>query len=677
MILKNKILKKYHKMNKIFLSILMVVVSISANSQSIFSSLYTNSTQIDDAVIEKVQRMLLSEQYKDCIDSCKYYLGYGYRGVGYEKHPYRNWSRNHRYHGNGVREVTVISYLGCLAAYQYSLSNFDSRTIFDGIEWARACVAISNDYLKEMVPHENCSAEIMGEYVSYGEMGIAAAQCGEEFMSIMGSKDKWGNKERKWFDKTSDEIYETLYKNLSNRESYYSEYPVLQYKITIISSANILNKSIYKNYKEIFKKRLDALTLLVNQNQNHLFDSEIYTALHSLTSMLTSTVVEGKVREKIGDNYERFCMEYLIKLKDISYILYGSSRYAFDVNYSLKDIQDNLGNDDCAIMHFEGPVSSGQYYDRYDINTRNRNWAFVITKNQEIPDLWHRGYIKDDKVNDLTRIKDSYPNIKRFYFVGTPRMSFIDIAGTDSSIVRLHSLSQLLHEHVGESSMEEITFIGDINYGTHTHTLSATNNKGAEIDNVFEALVGPAIELKHLKELFGDEHIRPVVGDNATKNIVASELSRSRAIIHISTHGAQLNLEDDFKPEELILKKNIMDNSRLILSGYNDNPSSPRTYFSGSDVLKIKKINTSVVFLDACSSGRGAVGVSGSVGISEAFHLIGAKNVICYLESVKDNIATQFSNMFYGEFSKGASCHDAFFKAKKSFNHPINVVLWE
>ena len=171
--------------------------------------------------------------------------------------------------------------------------------------------------------------------------------------------------------------------------------------------------------------------------------------------------------------------------------------------------------------------------------------------------------------------------------------------------------------------------------------------------------------------------MRPICGDDATRNVVTSEISRCNGIVHISTHGELLSPSDDFTPDELILKKNVMENSRLILSGYNDSPQSSLCYMSGSDVLKIKRINSEVVFLDACMSGKGAVSISGSVGIAEAFHMIGAQNVICYLEPVDDNVDTEFSNRFYQELSKGASCHEAFFRAKKTIDQNIKVVLWE
>ena len=102
---------------------------------------------------------------------------------------------------------------------------------------------------------------------------------------------------------------------------------------------------------------------------------------------------------------------------------------------------------------------------------------------------------------------------------------------------------------------------------------------------------------------------------------------------------------------------------------------------TGSDILKINNCNASIVFLDACLTGTGNVGVTGPIGMAEAFHTIGIPNIICYLESVEDDIATEFSNIFYLELSKGFSCHNAFFTAKNTIKSltgkDLKVVLWE
>ncbi len=657
-------------MKKQLLVIALLLISVIANGQSFGNK----EPKIDANVINRISTLYLSERYKDCVDSCKHYLGnYRYFSVGYKSHPYRDWRKIQGYwESNDVEDVANVLYLGCVAAYQYSLSQFDTSSIIDGIRWARSCVAIYDDYLHEKVPQSSATIEAWAKYIQYSERALAVSQCADHFLAI-DRDDSWLKKQGKWFEKKSDRISDVLYQTIEGKDSVFSNYPILQYKVYSISSSQIIKKGKLKVFQDVFKRRVDAFERMVQIcQQNNISNFEIPIALNSLISTLTTTVVESEFCKKVGSDYERFCMDNLIKLQEISYSLNGSYRYSQSPGYTLHDIQNSLEETDCAILHFEAPVASGHFYYQYDLGTRYRNYALIITKNQKIPDVWHRGYINDTIVNDLSKIKETYPNATRFYYVGTPRMSFIDVAGNDSSIVRLHSLSQLLQDRSSKLVDSEITFIGDLNY-TKVGTISPSVSvrKGGN----FDQLLGPAKELAYINTLYSN--VRPICGDDATRNVVTSEISRSNGIVHISTHGELFSPSDDFTPDELILKRNIMENSCVILSGYNDTPQSSLCYMSGSDVLKIKHINSEVVFLDACMSGKGAVGASGSVGIAEAFHLIGAQNVICYLEPVDDNVATEFSNRFYLELSKGASCHDAFFRAKKSINPNLKVVLWE
>lgn len=638
---------------------------------------------ITDNVINEVNGLFLREKYKDCIALCLYYIGnYIQCDAHYKSHPYRDWYKEQGFWGwrktSTADNYALLCYLGGASAYQQSLTGeWDSGLLFNGIAWSKSCIAIYDDYLKEEKPENYWSAEKMYNYILCGERGITATSFGEHFLS--GIKDKWAKQERKWIDKRFERISYVLYKNTLNRETLYSDYPFLRYKISTIGQAYQLKKGKlkFKEFQDFYKKRFNAVIDLIKSSENgDSYNSQVHIALSSLKSVLCNLVIESEALKKLGDGFERFCMEELIKLQDISYYLNGSSRYSLSTDYSLQDIQNRLKETDCAIIHFEAPVASGHFYSMYDLSSRYRNYALVITKNQEQPDIWHRGYISDKKVNDLSSIKERYPNANRFFFVGTPRMSFIDIAGKDSSIVRLHSLSQLIHNEDDCVILNEVTFIGNLNYSKVGNKDVFSDNKGGASKKQYEQLAGPFEELQHIKKLYNN--ITPITGDSANRGIVASEISRCRGILHISTHGdTSFNPENDIDPEALILKKNILDNSRLILSGYNDSPDSPLTYISGSDVLKLKKIKSSVVFLDACLSGRGAVSVSGSVGISEAFHLVGAKNIICYLEPIEDDIATDFSNIFYKALSNGKTCHEAFFIAKNSINQNIKVVLWE
>lgn len=657
-------------MRKLFFLLIFLSFIIHSSGQNYFDKY----KKIDAAVINRLNILYLSGKYKDCIDSCYSYVGGRYFLLGYKSHPYRDWRENRGlWETNDVEDVAMVLYLGCVAAFQYSLSNSDSRSIIYGLECARACVAICDDYLHETDPNEESTIEDWVKYILYAEIALAATQCGDHFLAI-DRDDRLLKKEAKWFDKKSDRISDVLYKNVVGKDAVFADYPILQYKVFTVTSDQILRKKKFKVFQDVFKKRVEAFERMVQVcQQNNISSIEISRELNSLISMLTSTVVESEFCKKAGPNYERFCMESLIKLLEISYSLNGSNRYSLSPNYTLRDIQNSLEETDCAIFHFEAPLASGGYYFQYDLGTRYRNYALIITKDQDTPDVWHRGFIKDTIVNDLSKIKETYPNAKRFYYVGTSRMNaYIDIAGNDSSIVRLHSLSQLLQDRSSQAEGSEITFIGDLNYtkvGEVSPTLSV--RKGGD----FDQLLGPAKELAYINTLYSN--VRPICGDDATRNVVTSEICRSKGIVHISTHGDIFNTQANMTLEDLIVKKDNMYNSCLILSGYNDAPNSSLVRLSANDVMKMKKIQSSIVFLDACMLGRGAIGVVGAVSMAEAFHLIGAKNVICYLEPVDDDVATEFSNKFYLELSKGASCHDAFFRAKKSINQNIKVVLWE
>lgn len=654
--------------------------------------------KINENVIERIRTLYFQEKYEECLDSCFHYINKScdFYELGHSSHPFKDYgvininqkySLPYAHFLDRIEDVTYVLYMGAASAYRCSLINLDTDYII-AIEWARACANICKDYIEERKPDEFWTAAEVSEIIFYGDMGVEATQYGSHLLHMFNSKERYANNERKWFEKTGVKIHNSLRKNLSGMETKYSEYPLLQYRITDIcttASLFINENSALKEYEDIFTKRFNEFTNLIENSTNNINDSDIYSGLNKLISMLTYTVIESDICKRIGHNYERFCMENLIKLQDISYCLSGSSRYKLNPTYTLGDIQNCLQEDDCAIVHFEAPLMSGKLYSQNDLGTLFRNYALIITKDQVVPDVWHRGYIKDDVVNDLSVVKEKYPNAKRFFYVGTPRMSFIDIAGTDSSIVRLHSLSQLLYDWPAKSEINEVTFIGDINY-EQVGNIKTTNSVGNSIilsenkggKNIqYNPLRGPEIELKQLIAL-NKWNVRPIIGDEAERNIVMSEICRSTNAVHISTHGELSDYDvDDLSPQDLALKKDVMDNSRLILAGYNDNPNSPLSYMSGSDVLKMKKTNAQVVFLDACLSGKGAVSVSGSVGIAEAFHLIGAKNIICYLEPISDDVATRFSDYFYKELALGATCHDAFFRAKNSLDEPIKVILWE
>ena len=167
---------------------LIVFLSITLYS---FGQGYLGRYKITDKVLNQMATLYLSERYKDCVDSCGAYVGYRYYYLGDESHPYRDWGKKHGYKDlNDIEDIAAMTYLGCVSAYQYTLSTFDASSIVDAIEWARVAAAIYADYLNEKKPDGSWSAEKINNYIVYGERGIVATQCGKHFLKIMDERYK-------------------------------------------------------------------------------------------------------------------------------------------------------------------------------------------------------------------------------------------------------------------------------------------------------------------------------------------------------------------------------------------------------------------------------------------------------------------------------------------------------
>lgn len=650
-------------------------------SDIVFPIKYVRSRpNVDEEVISQINLLYLSERYKDCVALCMYYDSNSSMMYSTEKHPLDHSRLFYNGQGRDYLDLVIVYYYGALSAYQCSLTceYTDGLIIFQGLEWSLACSNTLNEHLINCFRYPTDISAWKSEYfqkiLSYGKMGKDATKLGLHFLKAL-EEDRFAKKMEKVLTKRYNNISKILYENTINKEGNYHDIPDLALEMSSIQFEYMVNNKKFDAFEEVYSKYYEGIVTLIKKQyygKGNSYAILASKAISNLSKTMYNILIDKTLRKKVGANFERLCMEEMVKLSDISYHINGSSKYSLTTDYTLKDIQDKMKDDECLIFHFEAPVTSGMLYLRYDLGTRYRNYALTLEKSQERPTLWHRGFVDNSKVNDFTTIKQSHPNIHRFYCVGTPRMSFIDIAGKDSSIVRLHSFSQLL-TNKSAPAFNEITFIGDINYSITGDLSSFSSKKGG---TSYSRLTGPAQELEYLNSTYNS--IRSIRGDDATRNIVMSEISRNKGIIHISTHGTtDIDPKEDISEEDLILKENVLNGCRLILSGYNDNPDSPLGYISGSDVLKLGKIESSLVYLDACSSGNGAVGIAGSIGIAESFHLVGAQNVICYLESVDDSIATSFSNLFYSALLKGSTCHDAFFYAKNSIKQDLKVILWE
>lgn len=141
-----------------------------------------------------------------------------------------------------------------------------------------------------------------------------------------------------------------------------------------------------------------------------------------------------------------------------------------------------------------------------------------------------------------------------------------------------------------------------------------------------ENLPGAEAEAKAIASLFNTQAI---IGSQATKSTILSKIPQAK-IIHLATHG----LLDDFQglgiPGALALAPSGNDNGLL----------------TASEILDLK-INSELVVLSACDTGKGKITGDGVVGLSRSLIAAGAPSIIVSLWSVPDAPTATLMENFY------------------------------
>jgi CHAT domain-containing protein len=132
--------------------------------------------------------------------------------------------------------------------------------------------------------------------------------------------------------------------------------------------------------------------------------------------------------------------------------------------------------------------------------------------------------------------------------------------------------------------------------------------------------------------------------------------------LHIATHGFFLKNSD------------VLDNCGLVLSGANDlsekpkneKPSDTDGYILGSDIIKKRFDKCHIAYLSACETSLGFEdGLDVSYGLIAAFNIAGVKNIIATRWGVDDEVAKDFSRIFYTNlFNSKGDIKSAFHKTQ-------------
>ncbi|HEY9805154.1 MAG TPA: CHAT domain-containing protein, partial [Candidatus Obscuribacterales bacterium] len=140
------------------------------------------------------------------------------------------------------------------------------------------------------------------------------------------------------------------------------------------------------------------------------------------------------------------------------------------------------------------------------------------------------------------------------------------------------------------------------------------------------SLPGAEQEAKAIATLLNTQAL---TGNQATKAAVLQQMSQTR-LVHLATHG----LLDDFKglgiPGAIALAPSGKDDGLL----------------TASEILDLK-LNTDLVVLSACDTGRGRITGDGVVGLSRSLIAAGAPSVIVSLWQVPDAPTATLMTQFY------------------------------
>ena len=159
-----------------------------------------------------------------------------------------------------------------------------------------------------------------------------------------------------------------------------------------------------------------------------------------------------------------------------------------------------------------------------------------------------------------------------------------------------------------------------------------------------EQLPGAEEEVKMIGEIL---NVEPLTGKNATKDQVLRRLN-SVSLVHIAAHGSA-------ERGAILLSPNLDSSKR---------PKEKDFLLTMTDVLDAK-LNSKLIVLSCCHSGRGKIKAEGVVGIARAFLGAGARSVIASLWEIDDEATLTFMRHFYEHLVKGQSASKSLHEAMK------------
>ena len=181
-------------------------------------------------------------------------------------------------------------------------------------------------------------------------------------------------------------------------------------------------------------------------------------------------------------------------------------------------------------------------------------------------------------------------------------------------------------------------------------------NPGADAEQL-DPLPGADKEAGEIAEIF---NTKAITGDGATKAAVTQQMAEAN-YIHLATHGLLEDLDNKAKiPGTIALAPAAKDDDDGLLSA--------------NEVLKMK-LQSDLVVLSACETGRGRITGDGVIGLPRAFISAGTPSIVVSLWRVSDESTAFMMPEFYRQLKKhnndkAVALREAMLETMKKYPNP-------
>lgn len=248
---------------------------------------------------------------------------------------------------------------------------------------------------------------------------------------------------------------------------------------------------------------------------------------------------------------------------------------------------------------------------------------------------------------------------------------------------RLHRVSSLanIFDDVTPQSNDDIVLYGGLDYGDN----SIAENRGASKGY----LQYSEEEVNSISEIFENvgKEVQIKTDIDGTAESVSSMSGKSPLIFHLATHGYSYPKEHTWNPLEdrfnyyrqntdIQQREWLMNNTGLYVS----QDSTGNNVLYANAVASCDLSQTELVVLSACStiSGNRSDGNAQTVGLTTAFSLASAHNIITSLRDVNDEKACEFMVTFYEKYARSWELYESFRETVLSMRqkYPNNPEYW-